>query len=87
MGAVCFDRERNEFSHAFSRKIPCEFPGTGDIFASVLTGSLMRGRSLEQASSEAVNFVHDCMELTFKCGGEPKEGVYFEPLLGKLLTN
>lgn len=84
MGAVCFDREHGEFSHTFCQKVPCEFPGTGDIFASVLTGALMQGCPLEQAAALAVSFVRDCMELTFKCGGEPKEGVYFEPLLKKL---
>ena len=44
--------------------IPERMHGTGDIFASVLSGALVRGASIAQALSIAVNFTADTIEVT-----------------------
>lgn len=43
---------------------PNPMHGTGDIFASVLSGALVRGASIEQALSIAVNFTADTIQAT-----------------------
>ena len=39
------------------RFIKAHFPGTGDIFTSLLTGQLVKGRSLPQAVQKAVDLL------------------------------
>jgi pyridoxine kinase len=65
-------------------RVPGEYHGTGDIFASVLTGALVKGRTLDQAAGEAVRFVSACAARTQKQDYPRREGVDFEPLLGRL---
>ena len=57
------------------------FSGTGDIFASVLTGSLVKGNSLISATKTASEYIYKCLEFTIKNNAPVAEGVLFEPLL------
>ena len=85
-GAVCFDAKTGQTEILQAQRIPRTFLGTGDIFASVLTGALVKGVSLPEATRQAVNFVHACAARTMDADIPMREGVDFEPLLG-LLTN
>lgn len=84
VGAACFDRDTGEISLAAVHEEPAQFPGTGDLFASVALGALLSGRSLEQATALAVEFVGKCARYTLNLGTPIPEGVQFESLLGKL---
>ena len=61
------------------------FPGTGDLFASVLCGGLMQGRPLAESAALAENFVHSAIVRTAEHNLPRFHGVDFEPLLGCLL--
>jgi pyridoxine kinase len=58
--------------------------GTGDVFASVLTGALVKGTPLTAAARQAAAFVRDCAVRTVAQGLPIREGVDFEPLLWQL---
>ena len=60
------------------------YPGTGDLFAAVLTGGLLRGFSEAAAIRLAARFVALAAEQTLHAGADPRFGVRFEPLLGTL---
>lgn len=83
-GAAWFDRESGRSGICAVDREPGEFPGTGDLFAAVLTGSLVRGEGLEGAAARAADFVGACVRFTLQAGTPPREGVRFEPLLGQL---
>lgn len=83
-GAVCFDAATGRVQSIQTERVPREFHGTGDVFASVLTGALVQGASLPQATRSAVDFVKLCAERTAAQGLPMREGVDFEPLLGTL---
>ena len=83
-GAMCFDARTGRTEAVQTRRVPQEFHGTGDVFASVLTGALVQGASLPDAARQAVDFVRACAERTAKAGIPMREGVEFEPLLGLL---
>ena len=83
-GAMCFDAKTGRTEAVQTRRVPQEFHGTGDVFASVLTGALVQGASLPDAARQAVDFVRACAERTAKAGIPIREGVEFEPLLGLL---
>ena len=84
IGAACLDRREGVVRFAEAERVPGSFHGTGDLFASVLTGHLLRGRSLGEAAEGAAEFVSACVKRTLALGTPAREGVDFEPLL-KLL--
>ncbi len=84
-GAVWFDHTTGTSGTTVAVRAPGEYPGTGDLFAAVLTGSLMMGESLERGVSRAAHFIARCASYTAALGTDPREGVLFEPLLPLLL--
>ncbi len=85
LGAGCYDRDTGEVSFPTAQEAPAEFPGTGDLFASVALGELLRGRDIARAAAQAVNFTALCARETLALGSPIRDGVQFEPLLGHLL--
>ena len=61
--------------------IPRQFHGTGDLFAAVLSGQLIKGRALSDAAAKAADFVRACVENTPEV---TPMGVDFEPQLYRL---
>ena len=70
------------FYHVYHQ--PKSFPGTGDIFASVLLGALMRGDALTDATRAAADFVGEVIAYSQVCGEPTRDGVLLEPMLLKL---
>lgn len=64
--------------------IPADYPGTGDLFASVVTGSLMQGDSLPIALDRTVQFVSLSIRTTFGYNIPNREGVLLERVLPNL---
>ena len=81
VGALCYDRDTRQVEAVQTARVPQDFPGTGDLFASVLTGALTRGAPLLQAARTAVDFVGSCVARSV---AEGADGVDFEPLLRQL---
>jgi pyridoxine kinase len=67
------------------RRQPQSYPGTGDIFASVLLGALMRGDGLIPAARTAADFIHDVIGYSIACGEPTRDGVLLEPMLKELV--
>lgn len=63
-------------------RVAGNYPGTGDIFTSVLTGSLLEGEDLPRAVCRAASFVARCMKVTCDAGTPVREGVLLERCLG-----
>ncbi len=82
VGVLCCEHAQLAFfEHA---RIPAYYPGTGDLFASVLLGGLLRGDKLADAAARAASFVRDCIAYTAAQGTDRLHGVQFEPLLRRL---
>lgn len=60
------------------------YPGTGDLFASVLTGALVAGDCLKAAVARAADFVSRAILLS-RGAGDPNHGVQLEAALPYLL--
>ncbi len=65
-------------------RIPVSYPGTGDIFAAVLTGSILKGKTLSEAVEAAAEFCTLAIKATYKSGEPTRNGVEFERVLGHL---
>lgn len=84
IGAVCFDRDTGRTELVSAPLASGQFHGTGDLFASVLTGALVRGWSLAAAAQLAADFTSQCAQRTGAQNLPRREGVDFEPLLWRL---
>lgn len=82
---VSFDSVTGEYAERTTPRIPFTTCGTGDLFTSVVTGSLLRGETLAAASALAMRFVSRVMEFTLASRSDPREGVIVEPCLKELL--
>jgi pyridoxine kinase len=64
-----------------SERIDAHYPGTGDVFASVLLGALLQGEEMREAVGRAAAFVRAAVEHTRLCGAPAREGVLLEEML------
>jgi len=81
---VAFDKGTGRFWKVACPYIPACYPGTGDIFASVITGSLLQGDSLPLSLDRAVQFVSLAIRATFGHDLPEREGVLLERVLPSL---
>lgn len=87
IGTYILERRGRKISTEFYSvtRQPKSFPGTGDIFASVLLGALMRGEDLFASTHLAADFVGEVIAYSQKCGEPTRDGVLLEPMLWKLM--
>ena len=78
IGAAAMGRDGKMYT-AFAKRFPGFFQGTGDVFASVMLGQLLSGRSIEDSLKKAVSFTGKAIANTVESGFNPLEGVIFEP--------
>jgi len=81
---VAYNRTDNRYWKVVCDYLPANYPGTGDAFASVITGSLIQGDSLPIAIDRAVNFISIAVRATFGYNYQPTEGILLEKVLSSL---
>ncbi len=80
-GTACFDSRCGSVSFVQKDFVGRAFHGTGDLFASVLTGALVNGKCLHEAADQAADFVRLCVAHTAPQDTPERDGVDFEPML------
>ena len=81
IGVYYYDVESGEYYSYFNEKLPVSFHGTGDIYASATVGAMMRGFSVPEALSIAVDFTLLTMKKTLADKDHRFYGVNFEEAL------
>lgn len=81
---LAYERAFDRFWRVDCSYIPAYYPGTGDVFSSVLTGSLLQGDSLSIALDRAVQFVTLGIRATFGQDLPNREGILLERILDML---
>lgn len=81
IGVYAYNSEDDSYFSYFNEKLPASFHGTGDVFASATVGACMRGVSVEEALSLAVDFTLECMRYTLRDPEARFYGVNFEEAL------
>ena len=84
IGAMSYDRDTDAFALYENEHLAAQFHGTGDIFASVVTGAVTRGMSLSEALTLAVDYTLACIRNTMADDDRRWYGVNFESALGML---
>ena len=87
LGAAAYDAQRDCVFFHGQPPMDHVFYGTGDVLASALLAGLMRGRSLSQATTLAVDFTYQSMLHTLDNGLPLRYGVAFEQALPMLVRS
>ena len=85
IGAMAYDSVTDTYSSYFNEKLPTQFHGTGDVWASTCVGALMNGKDLEGALKLAVDYTLECMKETAKDPEARWYGVSFEAAIPMLV--
>ena len=80
---IGYDHERDEHFTIPFVEIPVHFPGTGDIFTSVLMGRKLAGRTLEDATAKAMHVVKDLIRDN-RNADDTYKGIPIERYLGSM---
>ena len=82
---VSYDANTASYDECVVSRIPFSTCGTGDLFTSVLTGSLLNGMTLHHAVQKAADFLAYAIHYTYESGSDYREGVQVEPCLAHLM--
>lgn len=80
---LIYDRD-NGTTIQKQKKAGKERSGTGDVFAAIIASNAVRGIPFEDSVTMAGQFVREAIIFTEENNIPSTDGVYFEPLLGKL---
>lgn len=78
---IAYSRNDDRSWQVTADYIPASYPGTGDAFASVITGCLLNGDSLPEALDRAVYFINMGIKTTFGYNQPPLDGINQEKVL------
>jgi len=81
---MAYDARDGSFWEVLNDYIPVRYPGTGDVFASVLAGGLLKGESLPAAMKRAAEFVRLAILETVRACTPTREGILLESVLPSL---
>ena len=82
---VCGDSIGDNASALFGiDRVRKNYPGTGDLFACVLLGCLLRGDEFTDSITTAADFTRRVMDYSAKFNTPEREGVALEAFLGEL---
>lgn len=85
MLTAIYERKHDNFTVIPHEMLQAHYPGSGDIFASVLTGCLLKDTELISAVQKACDFVYEAIAISLKQKRPFREGVALEQVLPILL--
>lgn len=86
MHTIGYDKENNSFWKIKNNYVPAHYSGTGDMFASVLIGSVLKGDSLPIAMNRATAFTELNVRTTYSYQRHWTEGLMLEGQLPWLIS-
>lgn len=82
-----YDKKNNAFWKVSCDYVPVSYPGSGDVFSSVLVGGLLKGDSLPIAINRATSFTEIAIKTTYSYSSVPRDGIMIESVLSWLCEN
>ncbi len=81
---MAYNHEDGRFWKVSCIYIPAHYPGVGDTFTAVVTGSLLQGDSLPIAMDRGVQFITAAIRSSYGLSYPQREGVLLEKVLSLL---
>lgn len=85
LGVMGYNSETDEYFSYFHKRLNASFHGTGDLFASTMTGAYVQGRSLLESLTIAADYTCECMDITLKNPDHVNYAVEFEKAIPSLV--
>ena len=73
-----------EITFQFNKRFDLNIHGAGDVLSGVFLATLLKGEDFCASVQKAVDFVHDCIDVTVKEGHNLKYGLVIERLISYL---
>lgn len=86
IATVGYDRESGSFWKVTNDYVPKSYSGCGDMFASILAGSILNGDSLPIAMNRAASFTELSIKATYSYNTDWTDGIMFERQLPWLMS-
>ena len=83
-GVGCYTFTKGSGSFFSRPRVGAGYPGTGELFASVMLGKLLKRKDFLTSAEYAADFTRRAVEYSLNFRSPVREGVTFEPLLGDL---
>ena len=81
IGLICVGDDAFTYPHD---RLGMASHGSGDLFASVFSGMMMRCGDIRHAAHLAADFTYDCLDYSMKCEDHRWYGVDYEAMLPEL---
>lgn len=78
---IAYSKETEVFYKIPYVEVPASYPGTGDVFASILIGAVLQGNTLEKAIKRASAFITAAIRETYLAKTDTREGILLERVL------
>ncbi len=85
IGCAVYNKKSGGFFYKFTEKYSGIYYGTGDVFASALTGAYLNGKSIEESASIALEFTCGAIARTHAAQTDTRLGVKFEAGIGEYI--
>jgi len=82
---IAYNKEDGRFWKVKCEYIPAYYPGAGDIFTSVIAGSILQGDSLPIALDRGVQFITAGIRASYGYSYPQREGIVLEKVLPNLV--
>jgi len=82
---VCYDRTTDAVDLCHTRYAPVSYPGSGDLFASILCALMMRGTPFAQAAEASSLLVSQAVFNSWNAAVEHRHGVAVESIMADLV--
>lgn len=79
-----YNSEKDSIELIIRNRLEKSYPGTGDIFTSVLIGMMVNGKNLNDSVKKSCEFVELCIKESSKYDYPVKEGILLEEVLKEL---
>lgn len=80
-----FDSKTGKTKIISNKRTAISYPGTGDLFASVLCGGVTNGMPLFEAAELATGFIEKASSYTSNYKTDINDGIAFEPFISSLI--
>lgn len=84
---IGYEKAHSSYWKTLCDYVPVHYPGTGDVFASVVVGGILKNDSLPIAMCRATEFTELAAKTTYSYSADSREGIMLESCLGWLTSN
>lgn len=82
---LAYEKETKETFIIKTKYIKKHYCGTGDLFASIVSGMIVRGFDFKFTIQKASEFIYNTIKYTSQFDTDSNDGIMFEPFLKELI--